>query len=188
MLRVGAGGLPAARASRHDRRRPRFGQAIWCGPNCSRRRRRDERAARDSRARARRRRPDQHPVHERHHRSTRRAQRSHTTTSSTTPTRWPVCLGYTDADRVCIPVPLYHCFGMGIGNLGCVTTGATMVYPAATFEPVPTMQAVAGRALHEPLRRAHDVDRAARASSIRTSSTSRRCAPGSWVARRAPSK
>jgi fatty-acyl-CoA synthase len=51
-------------------------------------------------------------------------------------------LGYTDADRVCIPVPLYHCFGMGVGNLGCVTTGSTMVYPAATFEPVATMQAV----------------------------------------------
>ena len=53
-----------------------------------------------------------------------------------------VILGYTDADRVCIPVPLYHCFGMGVGNLGCVTTGATMVYPAASFEPVATMQAV----------------------------------------------
>ena len=53
-----------------------------------------------------------------------------------------VVLGYTDADRVCIPVPLYHCFGMGVGNLGCVTTGSTMVYPAATFEPVATMQAV----------------------------------------------
>jgi fatty-acyl-CoA synthase len=51
-------------------------------------------------------------------------------------------LGYTDADRVCIPVPLYHCFGMGVGNLGCVTTGSTMVYPAATFEPIATMQAV----------------------------------------------
>ncbi|HUP74601.1 MAG TPA: AMP-binding protein [Acidimicrobiales bacterium] len=51
-------------------------------------------------------------------------------------------LGYTDADRVCIPLPLYHCFGMGVGNLGCVTTGATMVYPAATFDPVSTMQAV----------------------------------------------
>jgi fatty-acyl-CoA synthase len=51
-------------------------------------------------------------------------------------------LGYTEADRVCIPVPLYHCFGMGVGNLGCVTVGATMVYPAATFDPVSTMQAV----------------------------------------------
>jgi len=51
-------------------------------------------------------------------------------------------LGYTPADRVCIPVPLYHCFGMGIGNLGCVTTGATMVYPAESFEPVATLKAI----------------------------------------------
>jgi fatty-acyl-CoA synthase len=51
-------------------------------------------------------------------------------------------LGYTPADRVCIPVPLYHCFGMGIGNLCCVTTGATMVYPAESFEPVATLNAI----------------------------------------------
>jgi fatty-acyl-CoA synthase len=52
-------------------------------------------------------------------------------------------LGYTEADRVCIPVPLYHCFGMGLGNLGCTTTGATMVYPAAGFDPLATLEAVA---------------------------------------------
>ncbi len=52
-------------------------------------------------------------------------------------------LGYTQADRVCIPVPLYHCFGMGIGNLGCSSTGATMVYPSASFEPLATLEAVA---------------------------------------------
>ena len=51
-------------------------------------------------------------------------------------------LGYTTADRVCIPVPLYHCFGMGIGNLGCVTTGATMVYPGESFEPVATLNTI----------------------------------------------
>ena len=72
----------------------------------------------------------------------RRARHSRTATSSTTRYSMAGILGYTDADRVCIPVPLYHCFGMGVGNLGCVTTGATMVYPAATFEPVATMQAV----------------------------------------------
>ncbi len=52
-------------------------------------------------------------------------------------------VGYTPADRVCIPVPLYHCFGMGVGNLGCVTAGATMVYPAPSFEPLTTLEAVA---------------------------------------------
>jgi fatty-acyl-CoA synthase len=52
-------------------------------------------------------------------------------------------LGYTERDRVCIPVPLYHCFGMGIGNLGCTTSGATMVYPSPSFEPLATLEAVA---------------------------------------------
>ena len=52
-------------------------------------------------------------------------------------------LGYSEADRVCIPVPLYHCFGMGIGNLGCVAAGATMVYPAESFAPDPTLDAIA---------------------------------------------
>jgi fatty-acyl-CoA synthase len=49
---------------------------------------------------------------------------------------------YTEYDRVCIPVPLYHCFGMVMGNLGCTTHGATMVYPAAAFEPTATLLAV----------------------------------------------
>ncbi len=48
----------------------------------------------------------------------------------------------THEDKVCIPVPLYHCFGMVMGNLGCITHGATMVYPSEGFEPLATMQAV----------------------------------------------
>ncbi|HEY7947439.1 MAG TPA: AMP-binding protein [Acidimicrobiales bacterium] len=52
-------------------------------------------------------------------------------------------LGYTKADAVCIPVPLYHCFGMGIGNLGCLATGATIVYPAEAFDPLATLEALA---------------------------------------------
>jgi len=48
-----------------------------------------------------------------------------------------------DQDRMVIPVPLYHCFGMVMGNLGCITHGATMIYPAAGFDPVTTLQAVA---------------------------------------------
>jgi fatty-acyl-CoA synthase len=50
---------------------------------------------------------------------------------------------YTDADRVCIPVPFYHCFGMTMGNLGCTTHGATMVIPAPGFDPAATLAAVA---------------------------------------------
>jgi fatty-acyl-CoA synthase len=52
-------------------------------------------------------------------------------------------LRLTPADRLCIPVPLYHCFGMVMGNLGCLTHGSTMVYPAEAFDPLATLQAVA---------------------------------------------
>src|SRR5437763_7740771 len=45
-------------------------------------------------------------------------------------------------DRVCIPVPLYHCFGMVLGNLACVTHGAAMIYPAETFDPLSVLQTV----------------------------------------------
>jgi fatty-acyl-CoA synthase len=53
-------------------------------------------------------------------------------------------LGYTESDRVCIPVPFYHCFGMVMGNLACVSHGACMVIPAPTFDPDATLRAVAG--------------------------------------------
>jgi fatty-acyl-CoA synthase len=49
---------------------------------------------------------------------------------------------YSEADRVCIPVPLYHCFGMVLGNLACTTHGAAMVYPAEAFAPEATLAAV----------------------------------------------
>jgi fatty-acyl-CoA synthase len=48
----------------------------------------------------------------------------------------------TDRDRVCIPVPLYHCFGMVLGNLACITHGAAMIYPAEGFDPLATLEAV----------------------------------------------
>ena len=51
-------------------------------------------------------------------------------------------LGYTEADRVCVPVPFYHCFGMVMGNLGATSNGATIVIPAPSFEPAATLQAV----------------------------------------------
>ncbi len=50
---------------------------------------------------------------------------------------------YTEADRVCIPVPFYHCFGMVMGNLGCTTHGAAMIIPAPAFEPEATLRACA---------------------------------------------
>jgi fatty-acyl-CoA synthase len=45
-------------------------------------------------------------------------------------------------DRVCIPVPLYHCFGMVLGNLACITHGGAMIYPAEGFDPLATLEAV----------------------------------------------
>jgi len=51
--------------------------------------------------------------------------------------------GYTEADRVCIPVPFYHCFGMVMGNLACTSSGATMVIPAPGFDPSVTLETVA---------------------------------------------
>lgn len=53
-----------------------------------------------------------------------------------------VRLKYTSADRVCIPVPFYHCFGMVIGNLCCTSHGATMVIPCESFDPALTLEAV----------------------------------------------
>ncbi|CAN5237623.1 AMP-binding protein [soil metagenome] len=49
----------------------------------------------------------------------------------------------TDQDRICIPVPLYHCFGMVLGNLACVTHGSAMIYPSEAFDPVAVLETVA---------------------------------------------
>src|SRR5579864_4675470 len=58
---------------------------------------------------------------------------------------------FTERDRLCIPVPFYHCFGMVLGNLACVTHGATMVLPGEAFEPravLETVEAERCTALH----------------------------------------
>ncbi|MGW1976423.1 AMP-binding protein [Streptomyces sp. NPDC001889] len=51
-------------------------------------------------------------------------------------------LGYTEQDRICIPVPFYHCFGMVMGNLAATSHGACMVIPAPSFDPAATLRAV----------------------------------------------
>jgi fatty-acyl-CoA synthase len=51
--------------------------------------------------------------------------------------------GWTERDRVCLPVPFYHCFGMVMGNLGATSTGACMVIPSPGFDPAATLRAVA---------------------------------------------
>jgi fatty-acyl-CoA synthase len=52
---------------------------------------------------------------------------------------------YTEADRICIPVPFYHCFGMVMGNLAATSHGACMVIPAPAFDPAATLAAVAAQ-------------------------------------------
>jgi fatty-acyl-CoA synthase len=51
-------------------------------------------------------------------------------------------LHYTEHDRVCIPVPFYHCFGMVIGNLACTSHGSCMVVPAESFEPLSVLETI----------------------------------------------
>jgi fatty-acyl-CoA synthase len=53
-----------------------------------------------------------------------------------------IAMKFTEADRLCIPVPLYHCFGMVLGNLVCLTHGAAMIYPSEAFEPLAALEAV----------------------------------------------
>jgi fatty-acyl-CoA synthase len=53
-----------------------------------------------------------------------------------------LALGYSERDRVCIPVPLYHCFGMVLGNLACTTHGACMVYPSECFNAGAVLKSV----------------------------------------------
>ncbi|MER6214243.1 AMP-binding protein [Streptomyces sp. NPDC001674] len=54
--------------------------------------------------------------------------------------------GYTESDRVCVPVPFYHCFGMVMGALACTSHGAAMVIPAPAFDPAATLAAVEAEA------------------------------------------
>ena len=78
-------------------------------------------------------------------RASPRARPSATATSSTTATSSASCAATPRQDRVCIPVPFYHCFGMVMGNLACTTHGACMVIPAPGFDPAATLAGDAGR-------------------------------------------
>ena len=78
---------------------------------------------------------------------------------------------FSEVDRLCIPVPLYHCFGMVLGNLVCITHGATMVSrtKASTSRPCSDHR---GGALHGAAWRADHVHRDARASALWGNTTS----------------
>ena len=126
------------------------------------------------------RRSDQHPVHQRHDRLPKGRDADPPQHPEQRLLRRRARCGSPQQDRLCIPVPLYHCFGMVMGNLGCVTHGATMVYPGRGFEPLAVLEAVAGRALHRAATACRRCS--SPSSSIRTSraSISRACAPASW--------
>ncbi len=55
-------------------------------------------------------------------------------------------MALTETDRLCIPVPLYHCFGMVLGNMACMTHGAAMIHPGEAFDPAATLEAVEAEA------------------------------------------
>ena len=108
------------------------------------------------------RRPDQHPVHVRARPASPRAPRLSHHNILNNGYFVGEGMSYTEHDRICVPVPFYHCFGMVMGNLAATSHGACVVIPAPGFDPAATLRAVAGRAVHVALRRADDVHRRAR--------------------------
>ncbi len=96
-------------------------------------------------------------------------------------------IGLTERDRVCIPVPLYHCFGMVVGCLACTSHGACMVFPAECFEAAAVLRAVQAERCTVAVRRADNVPRPARRFRPSATRIARRCARASWPARPAPS-
>ena len=145
VLGAALGGVPGARATTSTRRRSRRARRRWTSTS-------------RSTSSTRRARP-----------ASRRARRSRTTTSSTTASSSARSLGYTEADRVCIPVPFYHCFGMVLGNLAVVTHGACVVDPVRGVRP------------------ARRRSRRSRPSAARRSTACRRCSSPSSPIRRSPS-
>ena len=85
--------------------------------------------------------------------------------------------GFQPGDRLCIPVPFYHCFGMVMGNLGCTTHGATMVIPSDAFDPTHVLETVAGRARARRCTACRRCSSPSSATRTSTASTCRRCAP-----------
>ena len=93
--------------------------------------------------------------------------------------------GYGPDDRVCIPVPFYHCFGMVMGNLGVHGQRLHDGHPRARLRPEGHAGGRRAGAVHVAVRRADDVHRRAQPPRLRVLRPRRRCAPGSWRARRA---
>jgi acyl-CoA synthetase (AMP-forming)/AMP-acid ligase II len=94
----------------------------------------------------------------------------------------------TDRDRICIPVPLYHCFGMVPGNLACITQGAAIGYPSEGFDPLATLQAVEAERCTALYGVATMFIAELGHPDSSSASISPRYAPASWPARPARSK
>ncbi len=77
-------------------------------------------------------------------------------------------LRYTPDDRICTPVPFYHCFGCVMANLAALTHGAAVIVPAEAFDPEATLRADRDAPLHFDLRRADHVHRHARPCVLRS--------------------
>lgn len=94
-------------------------------------------------------------------------------------------LGYTEADRVCLPVPLYHCLGMVMGNLAAISHSACVVLPAPGFDPAASLRTCRRSAA----RRCTACPPCSSPSRRSPRSTScRRCAPALWPAHPARSR
>ena len=130
---------------------------------------------------------DQHPVHLRHD---RRAQGRDADPLEHRQQREFRHLDdkLTDDDRLCIPVPLYHCFGMSMGTLGCVSKGATMVFPGEGFDAGATLKAVEAERCTGlygvPTMFVAMLDH----PDFKRLRSFQRCAPASWPARHARSR
>ena len=152
-------------------------------------RRRRRRALRERERPAAVRRPDQHPVHDRHDGLPQGRDAPPPQHPQQRLLRRRGAAATRDADRVCIPVPFYHCFGMVHGQPRVHDPRRLHGRSRRGVRPARRRcEAVAGRALHVALRRADDVHRRARAPELRRVRPVAACAPASWPARRARSR
>ena len=87
-------------------------------------------------------------------------------------------INFTAEDRLCIPVPFYHCFGMVMGNLGCTTHGATMVIPAPGLRPGDDAAVRRRGALHRRCTACRRCSSRCRTTRPSPTTTCRACAPG----------
>ena len=94
-------------------------------------------------------------------------------------------LRYTADDRVCVPVPFYHCFGCVLGTLVCAVYGSALVVPAPSFDAGRDARGGRRRALHVALRRARRCSWPSSTTPTAPGSTCRACGPGSWRGARA---